>query len=294
MNKLRIYFSLNAARMPVNNVGLPAGSNISCNFNAILPGAVCASWRTRVPLQDLWIMWSANSKTETDEEMPPATIAAEIARWHLMEGDMEGAIAAMDSLHHEIGNKILVPTYTFTGDSLAAVETLSLIPQDTPENIAFHQYWDAMIEVVLGEDDGDGKTAAAQEYLASISADEFDSNHCLFDNFVASKEGHIIDREPESDGDAPLFEEEADGYINIAANPGSGHYFISWKENEKSSPPAQLQVLDSYGKIVYTASDILYGKTNINISHLPSGSYYILVTQGDERFYGKIIHISRE
>lgn len=282
---------LNSTLAPVNNVGGALLIN-DCFFTGVTPEAICPDWRLRIPLQDLWIRWTASSKNEEEVEMDRPTIAAEIARWSLSAGDLQQAIADMDSLQDDIGRKVLVPTYACLRDSLAAIETLAEIPMDNPENIAFHEYWASMIELILDGDDGDGKNEEANSFLSAIAEDKYNPFHCLYPNLLAGRQGQVIYQQPEPDEEGILLPTEVSLPLTISPNPGTGLYRLEWEHSEEDSGPFSLYLTDINGKTVKETS--LYRGTGyvLDISTLPTGTYFVRIITPTSALSGQIIHLS--
>lgn len=73
-------------------------------------------------------------------------------------------------------------------------------------------------------------------------------------------------------------EELAEQNIQVYPNPNNGHFFI---ENKLPSEPLSLEVWDGVGRQVFTVKSTVERK-EIDISHLPSGVYWLKVRQLDK------------
>jgi hypothetical protein len=69
-------------------------------------------------------------------------------------------------------------------------------------------------------------------------------------------------------------------------NPTSGRHFLLWP-----TPPHRLSVYDSSGQLQWT-QDLAEPVSEISLSALPAGVYYLLMETAEETFCEKVIKIS--
>lgn len=89
----------------------------------------------------------------------------------------------------------------------------------------------------------------------------------------------------------PLVGVEADfapPQIALYPNPSNGHFYI---ENKMPNEPLELDVLDGVGRQVFREKNKLQAQTEIDISHLPNGVYWLKIRRLDAVLTKKLVLI---
>jgi len=172
-------------------------------------------------------------------------------------------------LQQDWSNKLLVNTYAAKDDEQMARFYLNRIPQNTIENLEFHQLynavWDGQIHHVdnIANNFASSNAALAQAYLTVLRGDIYQRKSMpLIDGNNSSKRSKDTINEQQK--------------FTLHPNPSSTIVSINWFGNSKTL----FQVYDMNGQLVLS-KQLERQKDTVDIQSLPTGIYYCRVQDVD-------------
>lgn len=192
----------------------------------------------------------------------------EQVRDELASDDKAQAIALLDAENEEWANKVLVATYIDMQEDSNALAKLALIPQDTPENIAFHTLYTSLIGGI-----NNGRTMDKKTVIEEIAADNNPTNAALAESALALYFGKSFNRKATPIGiskSEPI--SESPDFV-LYPNPASSTVNIGLRKTLASNA-AQISIYNLQGQLMQMTELPIHSRLQVDVSRLPNGVYY--------------------
>ena len=242
--------------MPVcNSSGV---SIFSCANNGFISSC---QWRTRKSLSEL----DGGLVQEQTASIRKEFITERTKR-SMQSRDYEGAKTALLGLDDEIAKRIMVPTYITENKLSEALTMLNSLDMSDPENQNFYATYNALIEMEI---EGDGKAAAATEYMHQLKEDNRNSDCGLAESRLIRQDWNLWTRVPEDeegkmDWDTLIsFSQE----IRILPNPAKDYFAITGL----AELPISVSILDLAGTEIKVYDINAISANLYDLSDLPKG-----------------------
>jgi|GEM_PF-5695704 len=219
--------------------------------------------------------------TEEDDD-----IAGDI-RGNIRGGEFGLVVAQLENLNIEWSNKVLVGTYIGQNDSLKAVEKLAMIPQDSEENIAFHEVFTALIE---GGSEDVGKQEHGRQILLEYAdkrkdyteayPQEGDINTTLAETALTFLEGKLYDRSsvtfvPKRPSLTENKIENQSSLFNVMPNPAKNQIQLSIFDKDKLPKSFVVDIYNLQGVLQNRWTLRKEERLSVDISMLNNGLYIV-------------------
>ncbi len=190
----------------------------------------------------------------------------------LKEGNEAGVIDLLENEQAEWSDKWLVGIYANRRDSTRAAQTLAQIPKNTPENIAFHDMFEALINT-------DGNFSVEQEQMIRNYALSTDFEiQTLAEMFLVQYFDESFERIPMPIVSSSSKKENISSegfYFSLFPNPANHEINIHLSHSIDTSISHTVKIIDPSGKVlIQTTVD---ESIAIDTEKLAVGIYFVVV-----------------
>ena len=162
-------------------------------------------------------------------------------------------------------------TFTFTGSGAVSTPKAIVSNQFNADYSTIKAYSGGYVLKTVGGNTGFYKVAGVAENVSSFSA------------YIAEENAYSALMLP-LQFETLAAENTASSKVQIYPNPAKNEIFVDWK-----SADAVYSVIDAKGGLVSYKAKLTNGKNRIDVSKLPSGFYFIEITDSGKSFKSKFI-----